>query len=144
MPSEYDINESMTAIPSWLHNISKYINLEEARLDYIYDISNNWFHIIELENILTAEKDVTYPICISGRQNSPPENCRGAYGYMNLLEILSCPTDEEYADTKDWIESMKEGPFDPKHFDLKEVTFMDTKQRYKQRSVKLVSRYCSP
>jgi hypothetical protein len=135
MPSRYDTVMRITTIPSWEHKISKYLNCEEPRLKYVYDISNLWFHTIELENILPAEKDVTYPICISGRQNSPPENCRGAYGYMNLLEILSYPTDKEYDDTKEWIESMKGGPFDPKHFDTKEVTFMDTKQRYKYRSI---------
>jgi len=47
------------------------------------------------------------------------------------LEVLADPNHEEYEDTKTWVESMKEGPYDPEHFDPKEVIFEDPKKRFK-------------
>ena len=88
--------------------------------------------MIELENILLAENGGAYPVCIGGKRNSPPDDCGGVRGYDNMLEVLSDPTDEEYEDTKAWVESMKKGPFDPKHLDPREVRFMNPKKRYKE------------
>jgi hypothetical protein len=39
---------------------------------------------------------------------------------------------EEYDDTKAWVESMKEEPFYPEHFDPKEIKFEDSKLRFKE------------
>ena len=122
----------METYPSWKHKMSKYLNLEEPCLKYIYDLGDEWIHMIELENILPAEKKVTYPVCIGGKQNSPPDDCGGVHGYENMLEVLSNPTDEEYAETREWVDSMTGGTFDPQHFDSAEVRFMNPKQRYKE------------
>jgi len=121
-----------TTLPSWKHKISKYLNLEEPCLKYVYDLGDDWIHMIEVENILPAEKDVAYPVCIGGKRNSPPDDCGGVRGYEEMMEILSDPADEEYEDTKEWIDSVTGGTYDPEHFDPTEVKFMNPKVRYKE------------
>jgi len=101
-------------------------------LKYVYDLGDNWMHLIELENILPAEKGMAYPVCIGGKRNAPPDDCGGTHGYDEMLEVLSDPSDEEYEATKEWIDSVTGGTFDPEHFNPKEVKFMNPKQRYKE------------
>jgi len=121
-----------TTLPSWKHKISKYLNLEEPCLKYVYDLGDDWIHMVEVENILPAEKDVAYPVCVGGKRNSPPDDCGGVRGYEEMMEILSDPADEEYEDTKEWIDSATGGNYAPEHFDPTEVKFMNPKQRYKE------------
>jgi hypothetical protein len=130
IPSEDDEMYEMEILPSLKHKISKYLNLEEPNIKYVYDLGDNWIHLIQVEEILPAEKGVSYPICLKGKRNSPPDDCGGIWGYADLLEILADPKHEEYESTKEWVESMKEGPFDPEHFDPKEVIFVDPKKRF--------------
>jgi len=125
-------DEERETLPSWKHKISKYLNLEDPYLRYVYDLGDDWIHMIELENILPAEKGVTYPVCIGGKMNAPPDDSGGVWGYEEMLEILSDPSHEEYEETKEWIDSMNGGTFDPKHFDPAEVRFVDPKQRLKE------------
>ena len=132
IPTDDDEMYELEILPNWEHKISKYLNLEEPNLKYVYDLGDNWIHMIELENILPMENGVAYPVCLGGKRNSPPDDCGGVGGYEDLLEVLSNPSDEEHEDTKQWVESQTGGPFDPEHFDLKEVRFMNPKQRYKE------------
>lgn len=128
-----DEDDEMDTLPGWKHKISKYLNLEEPNMKYVYDFGDDWIHLIQLETILPAEKGVTYPVCLSGRRNSPPDDCGGRFGYSDLLEVLANPDDhEEYDDTIAWVESIKEGPFDPEHFDPNEIKFEDPKLRFKE------------
>jgi len=129
IPSNED---EMEIYPSWKHKISKYLNLEQPYLRYVYDLGDDWVHMIELENILPAEKGVTYPVCIGGKRNAPPDDCGGTHGYENMLEVLSDPLDEEYEDTKEWVDSITGGTFDSAHFDPAEVVFSDPKERFKE------------
>src|SRR5947208_5616007 len=57
---------------------------------------------------------VSYPICITGKRNCPPEDCGGVWGYEELLAILANPTHPEYAERIDWIGQ----EFNPDEFDL--------------------------
>lgn len=132
IPSDDYESAEIEIYPSWKHKMSKYLNLEEPYLKYVYDLGDNWLHLIELENILPAEKGVTYPVCIDGKRNSPPDDCGGTHGYADLLEVLADPSHEDYEATKEWVESIKGETFDPKHFDPREVAFMDPKKRYKE------------
>ena len=52
-------------------------------------------------------------------------------GYQNMLEVLADPEDTEYESTREWVDSMKEGPFDPEKFKASEVMFDDPKERFK-------------
>lgn len=132
IPSDEYESAEIEILPSWKHKISKYLNLEEPNLKYVYDLGDNWLHLIELENILPAEKGVPYPISIGGKRNAPPDDCGGVHGDEEMLEVLSDPSDEEYAETREWVDSITGGTFDPEHFDPAEVKFMNPKQRYKE------------
>jgi len=112
-------------LPGWKHKITKYLNPLFPKIEYVYDFGDNWEHTIKLEEVLPAEKGATYPRCIKGKRNSPPDDCGGVWGYADMLEILANPADTEYEDTKVWVESMKGGPFDPEQFDPKAVVFAD-------------------
>ena len=100
-------------------------------MEYVYDFGDNWEHTIKLEDVLPAEKGATYPRCIKGKRNSPPDDCGGVWGYADMLEVLANPQDTEYEDTKAWIESMKGGPFAPEQFDPKSVVFADPAEIFK-------------
>ena len=68
----------------------------------------------------------TIPSCIDGKQNCPPEDCGGIWGYTHLLEIISNPKHEEYNEMMEWIGE----DFDPAYFDLVEINEMLQKKDY--------------
>ena len=86
---------------------------EKDRIAYEYDFGDDWLHDIVLEKILPVDKNKKYPVCVSGKNNCPPEDCGGIYGYTMMLEILKQPDHEEYESYIDWLG----GSFDPQFFD---------------------------
>jgi hypothetical protein len=86
------------------------------RLAYMYDFGDGWEHGLTLEKVLEAGEHQT-PVCLKGPRACPPEDCGGAWGYTNLLEILKDPTPEEYEQWKTWLPE----DFDPEQCDLAEV-----------------------
>ena len=117
--------------PEHGQRVSSWLNLENSHLDYIYDFGDCWDHDIEIERVLPKEEGVDYPICTGGKQNCPPEDCGGAGGYEELLEILQDPSHRDYEEKWKWVE---EG-FDPEHFDPEEVVFSDPDERRKYADV---------
>ena len=89
----------------------------KGKIKYTYDFGDDWEHTIVLEKILPVEPDLIYPYCTDGARACPPEDCGGAYGYVNLLEILKDPEHEEYEDMTEWIDE----DFDPEKFSLDDV-----------------------
>ncbi|MER8930647.1 plasmid pRiA4b ORF-3 family protein [Mesorhizobium sp. M0915] len=57
---------------------------------------------------------LSYPICITGKRNCPPEDCGGIWGCEELLAILANPTHPEHVERIDWIGEK----FNPDEFDL--------------------------
>ena len=76
-----------------------------------------WKREIFIEKILPPEPYVRYPICLNGQRACPPEDCGGIWGYVELLEIIQDPEDEEYDEKMEWL---GEG-FNPEAFDLNEI-----------------------
>lgn len=124
---DYDFDSDI--LPGWKHRISKYLTLARPTFGYVYDFGDDWRHKVELEAVLPAEPGVDYPLCLKGKRACPPEDCGGPWGYSDLLEILGNPEDEQYEETKEWVESMCEQPFDPEAFDPKAVEFSDPRKR---------------
>jgi hypothetical protein len=83
------------------------------RFTYIYDMGDDWEHIIAIEKIQPADPGQGYPRCIDGKRNCPPEDCGGVWGYAELLEILADPAHPEYEERLEWIE---DDDFDPEGF----------------------------
>ena len=56
--------------------------------------------------------DLPYPTLESFEGRSPPEDCGGPYGYVDLLRILADPDDPEHAEMTAWAEEMGFGDAD--------------------------------
>ena len=87
------------------------------RFYYEYDFGDDWNHLIELEKIVPEEEGMTYPTCLEGAGNCPPEDSGGVLGYKELINILADPNNEEYDDISDWMGD----DFDPLAFNLEDV-----------------------
>ena len=55
------------------------------RFVYEYDMGDFWQHDIRLEQVLLRDPRKTYPVCIAGSGDCPPEDCGGPPGYEHLL-----------------------------------------------------------
>ena len=53
------------------------------RFLYEYDFGDNWERDIWVEDLLPYEPSRTYPVCIGGRRQGPPEDCGGAQAFMH-------------------------------------------------------------
>lgn len=84
-----------------------------TEFEYVYDFGDYWQHDLLLEAILQPDPDTSYPRCIAGERNCPPEDVGGSSGYENYLAALADPEHEEHEDMIEWC-----GPFDPEVFSL--------------------------
>ena len=53
-----------------------------VRFTYTYDFGDNWEHTVAFEKSEPAVEGVSYPVCIAGKRNCPPEDCGGVWGYQ--------------------------------------------------------------
>lgn len=108
-------------IPSHKKKLVKYFTPENNKARYEYDFGDSWMHDIVLEAVFPKENDMKYPICTGGKRKCPPEDCGGLYGYMDLLDIIADPENEEYDKAVDRLGEN----FDPEQFDPDKVRFED-------------------
>jgi hypothetical protein len=66
-----------------------------------------------LEKRLSADPNLTYPVCTAGKLACPPEDCGGIGGFYALLEALADPAHEEHDELRDWA-----GNYDPNAFSV--------------------------
>ncbi len=57
---------------------------------YEYDFTANWELEIRLEDTLPLAPRGRYPVCIGGRRGAPPEECAGAWAYLERLDRHRC------------------------------------------------------
>jgi len=107
--------------------IADWFSMENRIANYTYDFGDNWEHKIQLEKILSQDKNIEYPVCIAGKRACPPEDCGGIWGYEKFLEAINNPDHEEHEEMLEWVG----GEFDPEHFDVNEVSFDDPNKRRK-------------
>jgi hypothetical protein len=106
--------------------ISDLLKKEKDKIVYEYDFGDSWEHDIILEKVVNNGINKNTPICLAGKNNCPPDDCGGIWGYANMLEIIKHPDHEEYEDYIDWLEE----EFDPKYFDKNEINEMLKTQNY--------------
>ena len=87
-----------------------------TKLTYIYDLGDGWEHELLLEAIVMPSSDVTYPRCLAGERNCPPEDAGGIGGYTTYLEAMADPNHEEHEEMMMW-----RGPFDSEAFSVEKV-----------------------
>ena len=126
IPDEEWEDEGKT-LAGWDEKIADYFSSKNPTALYIYDFGDNWEHSVVLEEILPRSEKTEYPLCLEGERACPPEDCGGAWGYVDLLETISDPDGEEYEDTIEWLG----GDFDPEYFDPVDVYFDDPDERRK-------------
>jgi hypothetical protein len=83
-----------------------------TRFAYTYDFGDDWEHIVAIEKTQPALEGKSYPACVAGARNCPPEDCGGRWGYQHLLEVLADPAHPEHAEQIEWIGE----EFDPNEF----------------------------
>lgn len=86
-----------------------------ATLSYIYDMGDDWDHVVKLVEISPPAAGAKLPRLVGGARACPPEDCGGVPGFTNLLDALADPKHEEHAELKEWLGR----DFDPEQFDLK-------------------------
>ena len=85
-----------------------------ARFTYTYDFGDNWEHTVVIEKRPPPLGPTSYPTCVAGKRNCPPEDCGGPWGYEELLQILADPAHPERAERLEWLGE----DFDPEDFSI--------------------------
>lgn len=119
MPDDYTWEE-LNNVDYKEIKISDLLKKEKEKIVYEYDFGDSWEHEIILEKILPIDEEKKYPVCLTGKNNCPPEDCGGIWGYSDLLEILKHPDHEEYEEYSEWLGE----DFDPKYFDKDKINKM--------------------
>jgi hypothetical protein len=91
-----------------------------SRFTYVYDFGDWWEHEVIVEDVLPADPDERYPVCVAGQRSGPPEDVGGPEGYRRALAALARPggaVDEDDDELVSWL-----GDFHPEHFDPAAVT----------------------
>lgn len=116
MPHD-DYWEEMNNVDYSKIKVSDLLKKEKDRIVYEYDFGDSWEHDVILEKINPDIEHKNLPICLTGKNNCPPEDCGGIWGYLNMLEILKQPNHEEYGEYLEWLG----GEFDAGKFDKNEI-----------------------
>src|ERR1019366_4325068 len=66
--------------------LSEVLPLAGAEISYVYDFSDNWRHVIELEEIVPARPEGEYPRVNDGARSCPLEDSGGITGYPKHQE----------------------------------------------------------
>ena len=113
-PVEFEVEGAKNSAKIKLADV---LNTVGGQIKYEYDFGDRWMHDIVLENILPENKSHKIPCCTEGQRKCPPEDCGGADGYRNLMNIIADPKNEEFEDTMEWLG----GKFDPDKFNIQQV-----------------------
>jgi hypothetical protein len=70
---------------------------------YTYDFGDWWDHEVTVEDVLVAEPDERYPICVAGERACPPEDVGGPRGYAELREALADPGHPRHEVMRAWL-----------------------------------------
>ena len=89
--------------------------LDEQRwFTYEYDFGDSWCHEVVVEDFTRRPSGLKFAVCLEGQRACPPEDCGGAYGYAQMLEIIADPDHDEFDDYIGWLDFY----FNPEAFDL--------------------------
>ncbi len=64
---------------------------DKERFIYEYDFRAVWEHEVRVEKRWPIDKKKTYPCCIGGARQGPPEDSGGAWRFMQLRQRYSVP-----------------------------------------------------
>ena len=93
------------------------ISRTKETFEYEYDFGDGWTHKILVEKFLPRDNSISYPICIGGKLNCPPEDCGGVGGFYHLLKVIK---DKKHPEHKQMLAWLGEN-YDPEHFDKEQI-----------------------
>ncbi len=122
VPDKEEVFFGMSATDENKTILSSLLSKEKEWLTYEYDFGDGWEHKLILEKKLPFDDSIQLPHCLKGKRASPPEDCGGMWGYMDLIGIMSDKSSPEYAERAEWLEeNFGINDFNPEFFDLEEV-----------------------
>ena len=89
------------------------------RFVYVYDYGDNWRHEVIVEEVRDGDPEIEYPAFVDGARRCPPEDVGGPDGFMDFLEAILDPANEEHRAMLEWYG----GPFDPSDLDEARARF---------------------
>jgi Plasmid pRiA4b ORF-3-like protein len=99
-----------------------------ARFAYTYDFGDNWEHTVAIEKAQLAIAGCSYPACVAGKRNCPPEDSGGPWGYQHLIDVLADAEHPQRAEQIEWVGE----EFDPDEFSI-EITDALLAARFKRK-----------
>ena len=94
------------------------VTVKGGRFRYTYDFGDWWEHEILVEDVLPAEPETVYPMCVEGERACPPEDVGGAAGYAEFLDALADPGHPDHLAMYEWHGRA----FDARAFDPERAT----------------------
>lgn len=72
-------------------------------INYCYDFGDGWKHQIVVQKFLDINNTISYPSCLAGQMNCPPEDCGGIHAFNNYIEILKNKKHPNYKMIAQWF-----------------------------------------
>jgi hypothetical protein len=63
------------------------------RFTYVYNFIDHWVCDLRLEAVLPLDSGGHYPVCLGGKRAAPPEDCGGAWAYLQRVDRHHVPLD---------------------------------------------------
>jgi hypothetical protein len=61
------------------------------RFPYVYNFIGHWVCDLRLEAIVPLDPHRIYPVCTGGKRAAPPEECGGAWAYLQMVDRHHVP-----------------------------------------------------
>jgi len=96
--------------------LSSVLTRRGQKLEYVYDFGDNWAHTITLTG--NAKERCAVPVCLDGAGRCPPEDCGGPWQYMEMVRVLTVPSeDKDDEDLREMAEMVFHNGWDAEDFD---------------------------
>jgi Plasmid pRiA4b ORF-3-like protein len=114
---EFDYYDDSKVVDASTVTLDSIINDTKEKFEYEYDFGDGWRHQIVVEKFLSRDSSTSYPICIDGKLNCPPEDCGGVGGFYQLLDTIEDKKHPEREEMLEWLG----GHYEAEHFDKNEI-----------------------
>jgi hypothetical protein len=93
------------------------------RMEYVYDMGDDWEHRVIVERLTVPIFEVNYPQFLGGEWRCPPEDCGGIPGYYEFMKNVTSKRKDKRAHAIAWYG----GPYDAD--DIGEATIVAALRR---------------